>query len=267
MKKKIFVVSDIHGHYTELINSLNEVGFDETNDKHLLISLGDMFDRGSESYQVYKYLKKLADTEKVICLKGNHEPMFTSWLLGDNDNFNYKYNGTKETIDDFLHSTSDFHMYLLMYSSCTSGTGLKPGYTYGDVWKRWCDISRKQIRKENPELVNWLTNLPYYFETKNYIFTHASIDLNSNDWHNPLKSWHDLTWDDGSFVTHQNNLDKTIVVGHFGTGHLRDMWQIDTKDKNDYSILKTEDNKVFIDGCTILTKKVNVYVIEDELID
>jgi len=267
MKKKIFVVSDIHGHYTELINSLNEVGFDEKNDNHLLISLGDMFDRGRESYKVYKYLKWLADAGKAICLKGNHEPMFADWLLGNTDDFNYRYNGTKATIDNFLGSNEDFRSYLSIHSDKRTDNGLKVGNTYFGLWNKWCEKSTKKIQKENPELTNWLVNLPYYYETKNHIFTHASIDLNALDWHNPIKSWHDLTWDDGSFITHLNHLSKTIVVGHFGTGNLRKMWQIDSKDKNDYSILKTEDKKVFVDGCTILTKKVNVYVVEDELID
>ena len=40
MKKKIFAVSDIHGNYHALINALEEAGFDENNDSHLLVVLG-----------------------------------------------------------------------------------------------------------------------------------------------------------------------------------------------------------------------------------
>ena len=50
---KLFVVSDLHGHYKELIKALKKAEFDENNDNHLLISLGDMFDRGQDSVLVY----------------------------------------------------------------------------------------------------------------------------------------------------------------------------------------------------------------------
>ena len=33
MKKTIFAVSDIHGHYTELMEALADAGFDENNDQ------------------------------------------------------------------------------------------------------------------------------------------------------------------------------------------------------------------------------------------
>ena len=55
---------------------------------------------------------------------------------------------------------------------------------------------------------------------------------------------------------------KTIVAGHFDTGHLREMHNLGVYD--DHSILKTEDNKIFIDGCVALTQKLNVLILEDE---
>ena len=47
--KKYFVCSDIHGFYKEWMSSLDEVGFDINNNEHILIVLGDIFDRGRES--------------------------------------------------------------------------------------------------------------------------------------------------------------------------------------------------------------------------
>jgi predicted phosphodiesterase len=43
--KKIFVVSDIHGHCTLLQKALERAGFDDANEDHLLICCGDYFDR------------------------------------------------------------------------------------------------------------------------------------------------------------------------------------------------------------------------------
>ena len=54
MKKKIFAVSDIHNEYDALIDALNEAGFDENNPDHLLVSIGDAFDRGPSAIAVYE---------------------------------------------------------------------------------------------------------------------------------------------------------------------------------------------------------------------
>ena len=58
--------------------------------------------------------------------------------------------------------------------------------------------------------------------------------------------------------------DKTVVIGHFGTAHLREMYEIDDN-KDKYDILTREDGKVIaIDATTVVSKKVNVLVIEGE---
>ena len=53
--KKLFVVSDIHGHYSELKAALAAAGFDRNDPAHLLICCGDYFDRGSENAQVLRF--------------------------------------------------------------------------------------------------------------------------------------------------------------------------------------------------------------------
>ena len=66
MRKKIFVVSDIHGHCTELKNALEKAGFISGDETHLLIACGDYFDRGSESRLVLEYLNgKSFQVDKV----------------------------------------------------------------------------------------------------------------------------------------------------------------------------------------------------------
>lgn len=260
---KLFVVSDLHGHYKELIKALKKAEFDENNDNHLLISLGDMFDRGQDSVLVYEYLKKLSDKKKAICLKGNHEPMFISYLKGSDNPFNFKYNGTKETIDDFLCQTCAFEMYLIKNEKEATIE------SFGEFIKE----ASAEIKKEFPGIVNWLEKLPYYFETEHYIFTHGSIDVFADDWKNPQgvyqdrSGWDDCTWDNGSFFGSEiNNTDKTVVIGHFDTGQLRRKYKLG--DVSDHSILRRKDGRVIaIDGCVTYSRVVNVLVIEDENID
>ncbi len=45
--RNIWVVGDLHGCYTNLMNKLDTIGFD--NKKDLLISVGDLVDRGAEN--------------------------------------------------------------------------------------------------------------------------------------------------------------------------------------------------------------------------
>ena len=40
-RKKIFVVSDVHGHYTLLKEALEKAGFQNENKNHLLVCCGD----------------------------------------------------------------------------------------------------------------------------------------------------------------------------------------------------------------------------------
>ena len=261
MKKKIFFISDIHSFYKEMINALQKAGFDENNENHLLVVLGDVFDRGENSIEVYEYLKELTDKGKAIVTSGNHHKFLIDFLQGSYNPFNYLHNGTSTTIGDFWHRTSPFESWCMLDEDCD--------FTQ-ESYARWVNICRKDIMEEYPELLDWLKNMPRYFESKNYIGVHASIDTNVEDWHFPhferygLVDWNALEFDDGNFINKPNKTGKTIVAGHFDTGHLRKMHNLG--DYNDHSILKTEDGKVFIDGCVALTHNVNVYVVEDELL-
>lgn len=264
--KKLFVVSDVHGHYHEMIDALEQAGFDENNENHLLISCGDEFDRGEHSLAVYTYFRRLESVNKAVILKGNHSIFMIDYLSGKSVSpFNYLYNGTNETLADFLMQTKPFETW------CAMGGVLEP--TYGD-FATWITVAKLDLKQWYPDLLEWLETRPYYFETKNYIFTHGAIDGTCKDWHFPKKDykgrfmdWDACMWDDGSFFGSEiNNTDKTVIIGHFGTAHLRSMYGIESEDP--HSILKREDGRVIaIDATTKLSKRVNVLVIEDDLME
>lgn len=264
MKKKIFAVADIHGDFNALIAGLEEAGYDENDKNNLLISIGDAFDRGEESLAVYEYLKRLSDEGKAIVLKGNHTGFMIDYLSGkSSDPFNYYHNGTNKTLADFLHRTDPFESW------CMIDQNIKEP-TYGD-FAIWLYNARLEIMHEYPELLKWLKDRPYYYETKNYIFTHGGIDTKAKDWHKPhcerydFVDWEALMWDDGSFFGKPiNNTDKTIVIGHFGANRLREMYNVGLNDER-WSILRRDDGRVIaIDATTIVSHKVNVLVIENE---
>ena len=259
---KLFFVSDIHSHYDKTIEALNNVGYDENNPNHLLTVVGDIFDRYTQTIEVYEWLLRLTKENKAIVLSGNHHKFLIDFLEGSINPWNYLHNGLRDTIADFWHRTSPFESWCAIEGNCDMTQ---------ETYAKWAKICRDDINKEYPELLPWLKSMPRYFESKSIIATHGALDLKVPDWHYPhcyrnsLVDWDALDFDDGSFIKCKNTTGKTIVLGHFDTASLREMYKLG--DSDDYSILITDDNKVFIDGCVVLTKKVNVYVVEDELLE
>ena len=69
---RTIMIGDVHGYAGALDRLLEKVHPD---DEDLLVLLGDLFDRGPNSYEVYVKVKTLAETlgERFILLRGNHE--------------------------------------------------------------------------------------------------------------------------------------------------------------------------------------------------
>ncbi len=265
MRKKIFFISDLHGHFTETIEALKKAKYNENDPNHLLVVLGDIFDRGEQNLEIFDWLYHLTQEKKAIVTYGNHHKFLIDFLEGDNNPFNYLRNGLNTTIDDFWHRTDSF------ISWCRLD---KKGEINDNAYAEWAEICRRDINKEYPDLLPWLKAMPRYFESERYIGTHGALDLDCEDWHEPkktlysLKGWDACDFDDGTFIDDINNTGKTIVVGHFGTFALR-CGKVSSKEEvlKNCDILPTDDNKIFLDATTVITKKVNVYVVEDELLE
>lgn len=74
--RKIFVVGDTHGQYTKLLKQLDDVEFDRELD--LLVSVGDLIDRGPESREMLSLLAE----PWFRCVRGNHEDLASSAIIG-----------------------------------------------------------------------------------------------------------------------------------------------------------------------------------------
>lgn len=72
-----FVVGDVHGCYTLLMDTLSDIGFNFETDR--LFSVGDLVDRGKENSRV---LRLALDADWFIPVRGNHEEMFFEGVLG-----------------------------------------------------------------------------------------------------------------------------------------------------------------------------------------
>lgn len=85
--RNIFVVGDLHGCYTLLINELEKVSFDPACD--LLISVGDLVDRGAENVECLD----LITMPWFRAVRGNHEQMMLDALVNGGSFGHWMSNG------------------------------------------------------------------------------------------------------------------------------------------------------------------------------
>lgn len=219
--KEIFVVSDIHGHFKNLVNLLksNKLINDELNwiwgKGHLVID-GDVFDRGDQVTEclwlIYK-LEKQAEMAggKVHFILGNHELM----IMKDND---------KSYVND---------KYILPYA--------KAGLDYHDLFADNYELGRWLRSKNVVEKINHLLfvhgGLPPEFveigqtiENMNQLI-HIYLSENADSIQYLTNLTIQPTWYRGYF----ENIDRseaikkmldyydanTIVVGHTDTDHVK----------------------------------------------
>ena len=100
---RTIIIGDINGCFKELVLLLEKVQFDQGRD--LLISLGDMIDRGPRSFQVFEYLRSLKSRmgEACILIRGNHEQMMIDYGSGCDCALEmWEADGGSDTRKDFL---------------------------------------------------------------------------------------------------------------------------------------------------------------------
>ena len=238
--KRIFAVSDVHGHATELREALLRAGFEAANGEHLLISCGDHFDRGGENRRVMEYLRGIPN--KAL-LRGNHEDQLLKIL------------------DRGYLTRADFH----------NGTDI----TLREFFGEGCINEEGQFFTElsaERELTEFIGQMADYYETERFVFTHGWIPTKKGvmrtavdpDWrYADRASWEKCRFD-GWHEQYSKGLtlpDRTLVVGHrfCAYGYL-----FDPKRSQSDPTIFCGDGVVAIDGGTVRSGQVNVFVVEEE---
>ena len=256
---KLFVCSDIHSYLTPLKRALNEAGFDSDNTDHWLIVCGDCFDRGDESYELFRYLMQL---ERKILIRGNHDDLLEECCMREWAEWHDESNGTKQTILDI------------------------GGARYGKPFAECCQNTWDKMARYRELLVN-------YFETQNYIFVHGWIPCEiyyegkiDKPWYQHQKTFkykpdwrdcNDVEWESARWINGINRAfdgitesGKTIVCGHWhcSLGHFYDN-KGKTSEFGKDAIWEPWYHKgcIAIDRCTAHTDEVNVLVLEDEFLE
>ena len=300
-KKKYFICSDIHSFYTPFRKALKEAGFNPKTKSHILVILGDLFDRGEEAVPLYNFITSLPK-ERRILVRGNHEYLLRELYTRG---FAHKYdisNGTLGTLYQFIGLPSN---YPAICRENFFREMARSNLNFGDAKFQ---EARKQYFDQLDELeyklyhnmfaqsiLDWIFSDEWIniFETKHYLFVHSFIPLNKKEieldgihmdveysykdnWRleSTEEEWEDATWGCPWSLYQQGLLDKegkTLVCGHW---HTSDFWnKLSPKTYGKLDVRK--DNPLFrvdgikligLDACTAATGKVNVLVLkEDEL--
>lgn len=232
--KKLFVVSDVHGHCSLLKEALEEAGFDQNNADHLLVCCGDYFDRGNENVQVLQFFERL---QHKVLLRGNHEDMLLKLLQTGRLLPHHYINGTFSTLKNF------FGKYSI---DPTNDTIDFSGKTR--IVDRVCEFIEETVD---------------YYETEHYVFVHGWLPQNALTPQQrqtaSAESWAKarwIKWTDRYDGTRPLP-DKTLICGHMPT------FFVPGRGQNDSDIFYG-NGFIAIDAGTADTKRVNVLVLEEE---
>ena len=261
-------VSDIHGQFDRLMTALEQAQFNK--DADTIVSLGDPFDRGPQSWEVLDFLMSCPNR---ILVWGNHDLRLRELLIGADYPQNYdKSNGVLETMRSFCGTN--------VYNINVGLNQLK------------CDDDKRERCKL---LWQYFDECVYAVEWSNLVGVHAwvptAVDrhLTTYDkWGCPMKEivlkydtnwrsvsrdcWNETTWGNSQrcFVQKIFIPDKTLIIGHWHAWRLRAVASNGAVVYNDiedidFSTFIYEDKLIAIDGCSnAVFGVVNAYVYETD---
>lgn len=216
---KIFAISDIHGHYEEFVMLMKKIGYEKGKDR--LVILGDMVDVGPESIKLLSLLRSMSmqypDTVKI--LRGNHDNEFLKII---------KMLAKAETLNE-------------------EGWAAYAKFT-GDDLETLCVYENLFGKNDKLRLIEWLDNLPLYYEEGPYIFVHAGVDprLPLNIQPEQIMLW----GKDGKsnpFYKIKSYPGRVVIFGHTPT---RIMHNLNTGEYNNHIWFDLKNyDKIGIDCC------------------
>nr|WP_090993883.1 metallophosphoesterase family protein [Paenibacillus sp. OK003] len=184
------VISDIHGCYDEFNALLEQAAYDPKQDE--LILLGDYVDRGPKSKEVVEQIMQMHEQYNIIVIKGNHDAMMVKALNHDVEDYDKHWirNGGLQTLASYVEvSLDDEQLDWNVYTEA----------------KQW-------LRTHYEHHLRFLEKLPLVYEIPGYIFVHAGINPDVEDWR--TQSERDFIWIREPFYSRPTSLKETVVFGH-----------------------------------------------------
>lgn len=239
-RRKLFVASDIHGYFNQWQAALRDAGWEEDNESHILVCLGDLLDRGPQPLECLKFVNALPASRKIL-VRGNHEDLMEEAIARREFRLHDWQNGTVATAFQLTRGKNEIDVL---------------------------DAMRRH------EVYNtYIASLVDFYENDNYVLCHGWIPR-EEDWREG--NWKAARWINGMDAWAQGIriAGKTVVCGHWHTswGH-RHLHHDSPEWDNKFSTNPTHRKANFapfvdegilaLDACTAASGKVNVVVLEE----
>lgn len=251
---RYFVISDVHSFYRPMKKALDEAGFDPENENHTLIVDGDLFDRGKNTVQVFKYIDGLP---RKILIRGNHEDLLEEMVKRGEPWDMDEHNGTLQTLLNFNGKT---------------------------IYQYYMEETEFPYKTEKTQkLVNWIgKNFVDYAEFSKYIIVHSWLPqrlvrpkklgmpyyyVTDANWRSASeKEWRDSRWGNPFDCAKAMSVPrgKKIIAGHWHTSYAWHVTEGRSEFGNDAKFdIYVGRKLVMIDACTAHSKKCNVFAFDD----
>lgn len=261
-----YVVSDVHGFYSKLIETLTEAGFFSDPSARLIL-LGDLLDRGGEAVKTVEFMKSIADEGRLVYIRGNHEDLFVSCLQEISQG------------EVFRVSAPDSHHF----SNGTWNTLLQLAEMDGESAIRYPRelVSRVMHSQFYKELLPLTVD---YLETEHHVFVHGYIPSRESGrgafkWYSYDPDWRDRGYDAWRAARWYNGMslcstfgvrepEKTVVCGHYHTSYGHSVIKNRSPEWGRFACFDVyrDEGIIAIDASTANSGKMNCIVLgEDEI--
>lgn len=204
--KDIYAFSDLHGDEPLLEAALALIDL-PGHPQRLLVTVGDYIDNGAGSAQVLYRLRGLAEEypQQAVILPGNHERDWLAWLDADDSDFSWLSADTGfVTTRSFLGAETVVRIAAEAASSADDAA----------VVERINRAVKQAVETEHADLIEWVRELPLFYETDEQIFVHAGVEEDAGEDWRLVTSDHRLL---NKYPPTFGPFAKTIIAGHVST--------------------------------------------------
>ena len=167
MRTRKFVIGDIHGYYEEMIELFNRARFQYKRD--VLISLGDLVDRGPQPLEV---IETLMTVKKFIHILGNHDDWCFQYLKNNIKTIEWTSQGGENTIMAYEASPELRKCHIMFFEKAKLYfiDEKKRLFVHGGYNPR----IPFQFQKENKDLLTWDRSL--ILDAIDYQLSYKTLD-------------------------------------------------------------------------------------------
>lgn len=260
-----YIFSDVHGEYDALQRALKKSGYNPKDKNSYLVSLGDAFDRGVQSFEVLKWMVENIHAHKLLTVCGNHELRFQE-LMENPTQYHRESdglcNGVIQTMMSFCHMDK-VNVPLVKESAAKIALDMSYSLSF------FCDLVHLMPSNISMMLAEYFYNLEWGFQNKDYILVHGWFAHKGGLYITPETS----VWANTPECIKAKDYPadgRKLIIGHFATETLKEAYEANIMRSSlhtceDFiSLCETFECDKFIalDGSTNASGKVNIYVLK-----